>query len=120
MNLYQANNAVIDGQVSAYGDETTGSNALVIEKEKVVVKKAPQVRRKLSKKKRKQLEKLLDQKEKKAQRGELLERLAKLQVPTAELDKYKSIAHLGTNHTHKALAKLPDNNFTNKVTNTSI
>ena len=100
---------------SAYGNETTGSNAAILQKESVIVKKAPTVRRKLSKKKRKHLEKLIDQKEKKAQRGELLERLAKLQVPTSELEKYKSIAHLGTNHTHKALAKLPDKNFTNKV-----
>ena len=80
----------------------------------------PTVRRKLSKKKRKHLEKLIDQKEKKAQRGELLERLAKLQVPTSELEKYKSIAHLGTNHTHKALAKLPDKNFTSKVSTSSL
>ena len=58
---------------------------------------------------------MIDQKQKKAERGELLERLAKLQVPTAELDKYSSIAHLGTNHTHKSLSKLPDNNFTTKV-----
>lgn len=100
---------------SAYGNEATGSNAAILQKESVIVKKVPTVRRKLSKKKRKHLEKLIDQKEKKAQRGELLERLAKLQVPTSELEKYKSIAHLGTNHTHKALAKLPDKNFTNKV-----
>ena len=75
----------------------------------------PQERRKLSKKKRKQLERLLDQKDKKEKRGELLERLSQLQVPTTELEKYSSIAHLGTNHTHKALSKLPDKNFNGKI-----
>ena len=35
------------------------------------------------------------------ERRELLERLSKLQVPTSELEQYKSIAHLGTNHSHK-------------------
>ena len=82
---------------------------------KVTIKKEPVVRRKLSRKKRKQLEKLLDQKAKKAARGELLAELGSLQVPIAELEKYKSIAHLGTDHTHKALAKLPDASFANKV-----
>ena len=77
--------------------------------------KEPEVKRKLSKKKRKQLERLLDQKDKKSKRGELLERLSKLQVPTSELEQYKSIAHLGTNHSHKSLAKLPDKHFTGKI-----
>ena len=77
--------------------------------------KEPEVKRKLSKKKRKQLERLLDQKDKKSKRGELLERLSKLQVPTSELEQYKSIAHLGTNHSHKSLAKLPDKQFTGKI-----
>ena len=77
--------------------------------------KEPEVKRKLSKKKRKQLERLLDQKDKKSKRGELLERLSKLQVPTSELEQYKSIAHLGTNHSHKSLAKLPDKQFTDKI-----
>ena len=77
--------------------------------------KEPEVKRKLSKKKRKQLERLLDQKDKKSKRGELLERLSKLQVPTSELEQYKSIAHLGTNHSHKSLAKLPDKQYTGKI-----
>ena len=77
--------------------------------------KEPEIKRKLSKKKRKQLERLLDQKDKKSKRGELLERLSKLQVPTSELEQYKSIAHLGTNHSHKSLAKLPDKQFTGKI-----
>ena len=77
--------------------------------------KEPEIKRKLSKKKRKQLERLLDQKDKKSKRGELLERLSKLQVPTSELEQYKSIAHLGTNHSHKSLAKLPVKQFTGKI-----
>ena len=87
----------------------------VIKTKKVVLTKEPEVKRKLSKKKRKQLERLLDQKDKKSKRGELLERLSKLQVPTSELEQYKSIAHLGTNHSHKSLAKLPDKQFSGKI-----
>ena len=49
------------------------------------------------------------------ERGELLERLSKLQIPTSEFEQYKSIAHLGTNHSHKSLAKLPDKQFTGKI-----
>merc|ERR1712113_591506 len=109
------NQAVVENTVDGYGTEGA-SNALVIQKKKVVLKnQKPQERRKLSKKKRKQLERLLDQKDKKEKRGELLERLSQLQVPTTELEKYSSIAHLGTNHTHKALSKLPDKNFNGKI-----
>lgn len=110
----EANGSENNDRVNEYGTEGN-SNALVIKAKNVVVTKEPEKKRKLSRKRRKHLEKLLDQKDKKTKRGELLERLGKLQVPAAELEQYKSIAHLGTNHTHKSLAKLPDKNFAAKI-----
>ena len=63
----QSNVKVLDG--SEETQTQNDSNALVLERKKVVTQKVAPVARKLSKKKRKQLEKLLDQKEKKKQRG---------------------------------------------------
>ena len=63
----QSNVKILDGAQETHTEND--SNALVIERKKVVTQKAAPVARKLSKKKRKQLEKLLDQKEKKKQRG---------------------------------------------------
>ena len=66
---------------------------------------------KLSKKKRKHLEKLVEQKEKKAKRGELLEKLNELRVPSSELAMYQSIAHIGNKKAQEKsvwLAKRPD------------
>merc|ERR1711917_157204 len=114
MGVVDATELATNDRENEYGNEGE-ANALVIKTKKVVLTKEPEVKRKLSKKKRKQLERLLDQKDKKSKRGELLERLSKLQVPTSELEQYKSIAHLGTNHSHKSLAKLPDKQFTGKI-----
>ena len=82
-----------------------------MEKKTVSIKRAPILAPKLSKKKRKHLEKLVEQKEKKAKRGELLQKLNDLRVPSSELARYHSIAHIGNKKQHEKsvwLAKRPD------------
>lgn len=82
-----------------------------MDKKTVSIKRAPILQPKLSKKKRKHLEKLVEQKEKKAKRGELLEKLNDLRVPSSELARYHSIAHIGNKKQQEKsvwLAKRPD------------
>ncbi|XP_057688100.1 probable ATP-dependent RNA helicase DHX37 [Corythoichthys intestinalis] len=76
------------------------SNALVLPASKAK-KKKPSVtpvpsKKPLTKKRRKELQKVLDKKEKKAQRADILTRLAEVQVPDSELKLLYNTSKLGT------------------------
>ncbi|XP_067911172.1 probable ATP-dependent RNA helicase DHX37 isoform X2 [Heterodontus francisci] len=76
------------------------SNALVLPakrvKRKQVTEDVRKLKQPLSKKQRKQLEKILEQKEKKAQRKDILNKLAECQVSESELKLFYTTSKIGT------------------------
>lgn len=109
--VVKADKRVVSAISNGGVDDVDDSNALVLEKKQVTVKRAPVLKPTLSKRRRKHLEKLIEQKEKKLKRGELLEKLSELRVPSSELARYHSIAHIGNKQQHEKsvqLAKRPD------------
>ncbi|XP_070821081.1 probable ATP-dependent RNA helicase DHX37 [Chaetodon trifascialis] len=76
------------------------SNALVLPANKAKKKKAPVTpvssKKPLTKKQRKELQKVLERKEKKAQRADILTKLAEVQLPDSELKLLYTTSKLGT------------------------
>ncbi|XP_076585956.1 putative ATP-dependent RNA helicase DHX37 [Chaetodon auriga] len=76
------------------------SNALVLPANKAKKKKAPvtpvSTKKPLTKKQRKELQKVLERKEKKAQRADILTKLAEVQLPDSELKLLYTTSKLGT------------------------
>ncbi|KAM6930543.1 putative ATP-dependent RNA helicase DHX37 [Xenentodon cancila] len=93
---------VIELQDGARLKGVDGSNALVLPASKATKKKKDSLqtpantKRPLTKKQRKELQKVLERKEKKAQRADILTKLAEVQLPQSELKLLYTTSKLGT------------------------
>ncbi|KAI4884305.1 hypothetical protein NFI96_025725, partial [Prochilodus magdalenae] len=90
---------VVQLEDSAFLKGVDESNALVLPATKAKKQKVEQPvckKRPLTKKQRKNLEKVLEQKEKKAQRADILNKLAEVQLPESEMKLLYTTAKLGT------------------------
>ena len=88
----------VDLPTNDYSVDTSDSNALVLpsKKRKFKADKEEAVGRILSKKKRKHLEKIVERRKKKEERGELLEKLEKVQADNDLLSKMVSLSSVQT------------------------
>ncbi|KAM9360828.1 putative ATP-dependent RNA helicase DHX37 [Symphorus nematophorus] len=88
------------------------SNALVLPANKAKKKKASvtpaSTKKPLTKKQRKELQKVLERKEKKAQRADILTKLAEVQLPESELKLLYTTSKLGTGDKLYQTKQLPD------------
>ncbi|XP_054466573.1 probable ATP-dependent RNA helicase DHX37 [Anoplopoma fimbria] len=105
-------NVVVELQDGARLKGVDQSNALVLPANRVNKKKASvtpvSTKKPLTKKQRKELQKVLERKEKKAQRADILTKLAEVQLPESELKLLYTTSKLGTGDKLYQTKQLPD------------
>ncbi|XP_034728869.1 probable ATP-dependent RNA helicase DHX37 [Etheostoma cragini] len=105
-------NVVVELQDGARLKGVDQSNALVLPANKAKKKKASvtpvSTKKPLTKKQRKELQKVLERKEKKAQRADILTKLAEVQLPESELKLLYTTAKLGTGEKLYQTPHLPE------------
>ncbi|XP_056275402.1 probable ATP-dependent RNA helicase DHX37 isoform X2 [Pseudoliparis swirei] len=108
----QKTSVVVELQDGARLKGVDQSNALVLPAKKANKKKAPVThvskKKPLTKKQRKELQKVLERKDKKAQRADILIKLAEVQVPDSELKLLYTTSKMGTGEKLYQTKQLPD------------
>ncbi|XP_032372235.1 putative ATP-dependent RNA helicase DHX37 [Etheostoma spectabile] len=108
----EKSNVVVELQDGARLKGVDQSNALVLPANKAKKKKASvtpvSTKKPLTKKQRKELQKVLERKEKKAQRADILTKLAEVQLPESELKLLYTTSKLGTGEKLYQTPHLPE------------